>query len=144
MRWQNGTDNRRYVAREVKDLVKSNRASLCHDRTRKRLALPVALQKLQELVSAPGGSEAEVAAEAAEAKAQAAAQLGFDVKQQAKELAREEHMDSAWEVLKEELGMQQELKVQDLLEHREKEIDQLREQLRKYRGARRATKRRWR
>ena len=58
-------------ARELKELVRSNDKSLCHLAKRKRLALPAALQKLQELASAPGGSEAEAAAEAAAAATEA-------------------------------------------------------------------------
>ena len=50
-------------------------------------------------------------------------------------------MDRAWEALKEELGMKDKRTVEDELKQEKCENEKLREQLRKYRGAKRATKR---
>ena len=55
-------------------------------------------------------------------------------KQHAEELAREEHMDRAWEALKEELGMKDKRTVQDELEQEKRENEKLRDQLDKRRG----------
>ena len=61
-----------HVAGAIKALVKSRSECLCTERKLRRLPLPTALQRLQELANTPGGAEAAAEAEAATATATAA------------------------------------------------------------------------